>query len=99
MEMLRIEVAYEDGKGKGKAIAEVPFINGKVEDLPKIHPFTQNIYLTGDDGFSLGFFGINTIKRTIVFGYDAKVALVEAGHAQYKMELRSGTYEYDFRLI
>ena len=99
MAALRIIARFvKDGK-QGEVVAEVPFENGKYE-LPEVYPFTKNVYLGPDSGYSLGWIAIQKEEMRLHFGYAETIVLDEEGKGHFLLESKTGeNIELEFTLI
>ena len=99
MAALRINARFvKDGK-QGEVVAEVPFENGKYE-LPEVYPFTKNVYLGPDCGYSLGWIAIQKEEKRLHFGCAETIVLDEEGKGHFVLESKIGeNIELEFALI
>lgn len=95
---LLVRVTYLDNGGGTKEY-RIPFETGR-HNFPNEYPFTKNVYIGPDAGFSLGYLSIDAEKRQITLAYADLVKLDKEGKGRFVLNLKpSETITFDFLLI
>ena len=96
--ILHLEAHYKNAEEEGTAVADIPYEDGQ-HILPKVYPFTKNVYLGPDYGYSLHWISVDVGRKILRFGYDVFLYLDENGKAEWREEFKSGeVLEYRFTL-
>ena len=95
MKVLKIKVQYQLKGEEKTAEVTIPYELEKGFDLPKIYPFTQNVYFGPDSGTYLGRIYID--KDGNLSYVDGTVVLVD-GKAHYS-PFNHDLYVFDFEVV
>ena len=96
---LHILASYQKEGKAGKSEAIVPFVTGQHE-LPKdVYPFSQNVYVGPDDGYSLSWINIDAEQGILLFGYHESVKLDAEGKAHWEKQGRISSLAFDFAVL